>query len=389
MPSRPTHWTLPLCGLLAVLSVPAARAQEGGATPPIKWRKDYLTARKEAQEKNLPLLIDFFTVPCPYCDKQDATTLRDPEVVKALNGRFVPLKVDATQDKKLAELLRINMYPTVVLAGPDGRILGSLEGYQEVGSFRENLKRALASLAPPDWMQRDLQNAVKWAAAGDYARAVPVLRTILEDGKARPLQVEAQKLLTEIEQKGAERLVKAKGLQQKGDTVGAITALTETMRDFPGLKVSRDASALMTTIVQSAEVRTQLRGRRARELLTQARDFYKSKDYIPCLDRCEILLGHYGDLAEGQQAATLALEIKNNPEWLQNAADTMTDRLGGLYLALADSLLKRGQVQRAEFYLQRVVQAFPGSRQAESAQIRLGQLSGVRPTQVQIQSARP
>jgi TolA-binding protein len=66
----------------------------------------------------------------------------------------------------------------------------------------------------------------------------------------------------------------------------------------------------------------------------------------------------------------------------------MSDRLGGLYLSLADSLLKRGQPQRAEFYLQRVIQAFPGSRQAESAQIRLTQLQGVQPKR-EVHSAGP
>jgi len=126
-----------------------------------------------------------------------------------------------------------------------------------------------------------------------------------------------------------------------------------------------------------------------RELLAQAQDFYKSKDYIPCLDRCEIILANYGDLPEGQQAFALASEIKNNPEWLQAAADVMTDRLGGMYLALADSYLKRGDTQKSQFYLQRVIQAFPGSRMAESAQLRLTQMRPPMPANKGLDSARP
>jgi hypothetical protein len=140
-------------------------------------------------------------------------------------------------------------------------------------------------------------------------------------------------------------------------------------------------------MVQDPAVRTEYRNRRARDLLGQAKDFYKNKEFIPCLDRCDRLLATYGDLPEGQQAAQLASEIKGNPEWLQGACDSLSDRLGGLYLSLADSLLKRGQPQRAEFYLQRVIAAFPGSRQAESAQIRLTQLQGITPRPAQVQSA--
>ena len=84
----------------------------------------------------------------------------------------------------------------------------------------------------------------------------------------------------------------------------------------------------------------------------------------------------------------MAAEIKNNPEWLQGAADVMTDRLAGIYLALADSYLKRGEVQKAEIYLKRVIQMFPGSRLAESAQIRLTQLQASMPARTEA-NARP
>ena len=89
------------------------------------------------------------------------------------------------------------------------------------------------------------------------------------------------------------------------------------------------------------------------------------------------------------EAGHLVAEIRNNPEWLQNAADTMSDRLGALYLALADALLKKAQPQQAEVYLLRVIQAFPGSRLAESAQIRLTQLQSTSPVRTEPQNAGP
>jgi thioredoxin-related protein len=379
---------LVLWSSVVLLAAPVC-AQEAAGTQEIKWRYDYPAARKEAQETSRPLVIDFGTKNCFWCKKLDETTLRDPQVVSTMNERFIPLRIDAEQERNLAQFLRITSYPTVVLASSDGRILVTLEGYHEVSPFHENLQRALASVTPPEWMQRDLQNATKWAASGDYVRAIPALRGIIEDGKARPLQISAQKLLDEIEQRAAERVAKAKQMQERGQTFEAAELLTDTTRLFPGLAASRDASEQLARLAQNTAYRAHQRGRRAKELLTQAQDFYRTKDYIPCLDRCDILVGQFGDTTEGQEAAVLSQEIKANPEWLQNATDTLADRLGTLYLTLAESLLKRGQAQRAEFYLQRVVQSFPGSRQAEAAQLRLGQLNGTQPARIQVQSAGP
>ena len=386
---RRIPWKLVLLG--AALGTPTllGLAQENMGIRQVNWRSDYSSARKEAQEKGLPLIIDFGTKTCFFCNKLDQTTFRDPKVIGVMNDRFVPLKVDAEVDVQLASSLRISSYPTVVLAGPDGKILGTMVGYKEAGDFHENLQRALATVTSPDWMQRDVQLATKWIQGGDYARAISTLRTIMDDGKGGPAQGTAEKLLKELDQKGAERLAKAKELGDKGQSGEAIEVLTETMRVFPGLQAAKDASEMMALIAQGPGIRNQQRGKRARELLFQAKDFYKNREYIPCLDRCEVLVGSYGDMAEGQEASQIVSEIKSNVDWLQNATDTMSDRLGGLQLALADALLKKGQPQRAEVYLQRVIQAFPGSRQAESAQIRLGQLQGTPTRKMDIQSAGP
>lgn len=376
MARRSLAWTLLLLSALPAAG-PRASAQE--PVPEIQWRTDYAAALKEAQDKNLPLVIDFGTVNCYWCKKLDESTFRDLRIVRSMNERFIPLRIDGEKEPTLVQLLKITSYPTVVLAAPDKRIIGNMEGFQEADKFHDNLQRALATLTPADWMTRDLQSASKWAAAGDFARAIPLLRTLLEDAKAKPLHAQAGKLLQDIEEKAAQRLATAQQMHEKGQTTQAIEALTETMRLFPGLETTKTVAATLASMVKVPEAQGQHRNKRARDLLAQARDFYQSKDYVPCLDRCELLLAGYGDLPEGQEANKLAIEIKSNPEWLQGACDTLGDRLGIMYLALADSLLKRGDPQRAEFYLQRVIQGFPGSRHAESAQIRLTQLQNLYP----------
>ena len=91
----------------------------------VEWRTDYNKARQEATEKNRPLMLYFGTDNCVHCKRLDATTFRDPAVVAVLNKSFVPLRIDAEKNSALAEALRVERFPTLLLAAPDGKILTS------------------------------------------------------------------------------------------------------------------------------------------------------------------------------------------------------------------------------------------------------------------------
>jgi thioredoxin-like negative regulator of GroEL len=345
----------------------------------INWRRDYNAARKEATEKSLPLILDVGTENCFWCKKLDATTFRDPTVASVLNGEFIPLRVDAEREAALADALRISTYPTLVLASPGGKILGTLEGYMEAPRLHEHLQRVLAGLNNPEWMKRDYQEASKAIASADHARAVALLKAIVDDGGNRAVQIKAKQLLSDLEQLAAGRLARAKQMEEKGQTSEAINTVSDLIRSFAGTQAATEGSALLTSLASKPEIKAEIRTRRARDLLAQAREDYRTQQYLCCLDRCEVLVSSYGDLSEGIEAGQLAAEVKNNPEWLQQACDSLSDRLGGLYLALAESWIKKGQPQQAALYLERVVRTFPGTRQAETAQVRLSALNG-RPT---------
>ena len=115
---------------------------------------------------------------------------------------------------------------------------------------------------------------------------------------------------------------------------------------------------------------------RAQELLAQAQDFYKTKDHIPCLDRCEMLMAAMAICLRDRPLIRPAASIKNDPKWMQRACDEMSDRLGNMWIALADTMLREGQPDRARYYFDRIIHAFPGTGLAERAEIRLNQLTG-------------
>lgn len=346
-----------LIPLLAVaLAATPAPAQE------VRWRHDYNAARRESSEKGRPLLIDFGTENCYWCKRLDITTFRDPAIVSLLNDRFVPLKVDARRDAPLADALHIESYPTLVLASQDGKILGSVEGYVEAPRLLEHLQRTLEKAGTPDGMQREFQEAVKLAAAGEEERASALLKNVTRDGQNRPVQLQARQLLRELESRQAAKTAPT-----------ARVAETVAVPHAPSPAVIEPK---LTSLVKAAEEKGDLRERRARELLARTHDDFRAGQLLGCLERCEVLAQEYADLPESQEAMQLALSIKNNPDWMRLVCDQLSDRLGQLYLALAETWLKKGQPQQAILYLERVLQAFPNTRQAEAAQLRLAQIQG-------------
>jgi thioredoxin-like negative regulator of GroEL len=343
----------------------------------VQWRTDYAAARKEAEKKGLPLVLDFGTDSCYWCKRLEDETFRDPAVAKMMNEKFVPLKLNANQVPQLAKDLSITVYPTVILAGPDGKILGTLEGFKDAGYFYGALQRTVAAVSNPDWMMRDYQIAAKAISERDYPRAVALLKAIVEDGKNRPVQVNAGLLLKKVEQQAADELTQAKQLLDRGNANEASAMLTKLVKDYAGTQAAPQAAGMLTSLAKSPEVRGQQRATRAQELLAQAKEDYRTEQWLWCLERCELLTSSYGDLPEAAEALQMAAAIRGNPEWMTKACESMNNRLGELYLGLADTWLQKGQPQQAMLCLERVIRTFPNTRHAEMAQYRLNQLQGL------------
>jgi len=129
-----------LCACVASLFPQPASGQEP------HWCSDYNAARKEASVTNRPIIMDFGTEHCFWCKKLDASTFRDPTVLKIMSDRFVAIKIDAEKHAPLAQALGIQSYPTLVFAAPDGKILGSQEGFVNAGRLTQKLQQALSSV---------------------------------------------------------------------------------------------------------------------------------------------------------------------------------------------------------------------------------------------------
>jgi len=366
----------------AALLLLVALTPGGASAQPVvgvAWRSDYNTARKEAADRGLPLLIVVGSDDCFYCRKLDATTFKNAAVAQLTASGFVPLKVNASQDATLSKALRVNVYPTTVLAGADGKIHAFIEGYLEPERYSEHMRRAATLSATADWMARDFHEAGKAASAGDYPRAVSLLRGVVKDAGERPVGVKAREVLAGIEQQAAGRLTKARDLETRGATPEAMDELAGLMKTFSGTQAAADAAGMLAGLADRPETRDNQRARLSRDLLATARDDFRAARYHDCLQRCDQLTTAFADRPEARDAAALAVDVRDNPERLAAACEQMNEKTAALYLVLADSWQRRGNAREAAACLDRVTKLVPGTRQAEQAQTRLAAIQGRDP----------
>ena len=86
---------------------------------PIAWLHDEKLALAEAQRTGKPILVDFFAEWCAACKELDVHTFSDPVVQAEVADKFVPLKIDATDETdevtRLTSKYGVPGLPTVLM----------------------------------------------------------------------------------------------------------------------------------------------------------------------------------------------------------------------------------------------------------------------------------
>lgn len=133
-----------LLAIALLASVPASAGEPWPVSPDIPWERDLGAATKKAQAAGKPLFVDFWAAWCGYCAKLDATTYRDPKVVK-LAADFIPVKIDAEgspKERQIALKYGVSSLPTIAVISPSGRPISVMQGFQGPSQFAVSLEKA-------------------------------------------------------------------------------------------------------------------------------------------------------------------------------------------------------------------------------------------------------
>lgn len=133
----------------------------------------------KAKKEGKIVLVDFYTTWCGPCKRLDKETWTDPEVIKLLESKTVSIKIDAEKETKLAERYKIEAYPTVLLAKPDGTEIDRLVGFREPAAFIADFN---AVLSGKDSVTR-AREAVKTAGTDDAMARMALGKSLAEKQK--------------------------------------------------------------------------------------------------------------------------------------------------------------------------------------------------------------
>ncbi len=113
-------------GALFAVEAPAARAEE---KPKIEWQawSDKIF-EKAAAEKKL-VLLDLGARWCHWCHVMDEMTYSDPEVIKLLREKYIPVHVDQDARPDLANRYEDYGWPATIVFKWDGSELAKRQGY--------------------------------------------------------------------------------------------------------------------------------------------------------------------------------------------------------------------------------------------------------------------
>ncbi len=113
-----------LSGLICLFHCSRLHADE------VHWNKDIRQAAEQAAKEKKPLLIMVSAPWCGYCQKMLHTTFQDEKLIGRLNNCFVPVYLDADENEKWVQQLKVDALPTTLLVSSEMKVVKRLSGYQ-------------------------------------------------------------------------------------------------------------------------------------------------------------------------------------------------------------------------------------------------------------------
>jgi len=100
----------------------------------VAWTTEFDHALATARDRNVPVVLEFWTSGCMYCRMMEREVLTDPRVERALN-KLIPVRVQWSSEPELAERYRVEAFPTFLVLSGDGSVIGRTMGYQPPEAF--------------------------------------------------------------------------------------------------------------------------------------------------------------------------------------------------------------------------------------------------------------
>ncbi len=148
------------------------------ADNPVHWQPWDDAALAAANERDVPIFLSIGYSACHWCHVMEEESFEDPEIAEALNGSFVPIKVDREERPDLDQIYQTicqlvsggGGWPLSVWLTPDGKpfYVGTYFPKESTGQrpgFRQLLEDIAASWSDPEQRAEIESRADQWTDA--------------------------------------------------------------------------------------------------------------------------------------------------------------------------------------------------------------------------------
>src|SRR5688500_13599177 len=114
-----------LCLIVTALTVTlttgiVAASPPAGGLDAVPWARSLEEAQQIAAQRHQLILLHFYGDNCPPCKALEANVFPRQDFARGLTANYVPVKINASQNRQLAAKYGIQNWPTDVIVTADG-----------------------------------------------------------------------------------------------------------------------------------------------------------------------------------------------------------------------------------------------------------------------------
>lgn len=149
----------------------------------IPWNNDLQAAHAQAKQEGKRLLMHFYTDNCVFCERLEVGAFQSPVLAAAIAKNFVPVKIHAEMNPRIAKTFRVTRFPTDVIVTTDGTVLSHGVSPQDPEKFAGLLAQHAPRTPPQDALAQGQASPSTPSAAApqatiDYPRQSPPTATV-------------------------------------------------------------------------------------------------------------------------------------------------------------------------------------------------------------------
>jgi len=132
------------------MSVAAAVAEPASGRAGVRWQGWSDNVFERARRENRLVLLDLEAVWCHWCHVMEEKTYGDPAVIKLLDARFIPVKVDQDSRPDLSNRYEEYGWPATIIFNGQGAELAKRDGYIPADEMAALLARLVRNPVPEE-----------------------------------------------------------------------------------------------------------------------------------------------------------------------------------------------------------------------------------------------